>query len=515
MRMRTNHAKQRGPALSSRLSLSLATILSFLALNACDDAVELDVESDVGVDDPDTDTGASVPCEGACSENEVCDEDLDACVCADGYVEVAGSCEVIVCQQDSDCDDGDLCNGRETCDIDANNCVSDEASVSCDANATCVPTTGECECDTGFVSIGGTCEAIACDVDADCDDGVPCNGTETCDTVLNRCEPGVAVDCGESALCDDERTEGDPCVDICALPQAPVLSPIDNDEIIPFSVAGDLPIEVAVLGVEQSVDDAQWSFAQTLDFTGLSGTQRVLARVADDSCAAIYYFDAVYDVQETYAPPAGQDGSDAVAADSEAIVAWASGWTDYVIGTEVDETWQTPEKAIGPIGEGGVYGVCVLGNNGRITLTFDAPITNGDGADFAVFENSFNDTFLEIGFVEVSSDGMNYVRFDSAYRRAEPVSGYGSHDPREFGGVAGRYRVNFGTPFDLEWLKNRPEVSSGVVDLQAITHVRIVDIVGDGSTLDSFGRPIYDPTPTWGSGGFDLSGVAVIHQLAD
>ena len=34
------------------------------------------------------------------------------------------------------------------------------------------------------------------------------------------------------------------------------------------------------------------------------------------------------------------------------------------------------------------------------------------------------------------------------------------------------------------------------VDLNAIRYVRVVDIVGDGSTADSFGRPIFDPHPS-------------------
>jgi hypothetical protein len=39
-----------------------------------------------------------------------------------------------------------------------------------------------------------------------------------------------------------------------------------------------------------------------------------------------------------------------------------------------------------------------------------------------------------------------------------------------------------------------------------------VDIVGDGTALDSFGSPIFDPYPTVGSAGFDLDGVAVMNQ---
>jgi hypothetical protein len=40
----------------------------------------------------------------------------------------------------------------------------------------------------------------------------------------------------------------------------------------------------------------------------------------------------------------------------------------------------------------------------------------------------------------------------------------------------------------------------------------VVDIVGDGAALDSFGHPIYDPTPTIGTGGFDLDAIAVLRS---
>ncbi|MEZ4549679.1 MAG: hypothetical protein R2874_04140 [Desulfobacterales bacterium] len=50
----------------------------------------------------------------------------------------------------------------------------------------------------------------------------------------------------------------------------------------------------------------------------------------------------------------------------------------------------------------------VLGRGGSIILTFDPPVENGEGWDFAVFENSFNDFNLELAFVEVSSNGTDF-----------------------------------------------------------------------------------------------------------
>jgi len=80
----------------------------------------------------------------------------------------------------------------------------------------------------------------------------------------------------------------------------------------------------------------------------------------------------------------------------------------------------------------------------------------------------------------------------------------------QIGGLAGSYMVGYGTPFDLSALRNSPLVRDGTVDLAAIKYVRIVDIVGDGTTLDSFGRPIIDPLSSGPTAGFDLDGVAVL-----
>jgi len=52
-------------------------------------------------------------------------------------------------------------------------------------------------------------------------------------------------------------------------------------------------------------------------------------------------------------------------------------------------------------------------------------------------------------------------------------------------------------------------VLSGLVDLSRISHIRIIDVVGDGSALDSTAEVIYDPYPTTGSAGFDLDALGV------
>ena len=241
-----------------------------------------------------------------------------------------------------------------------------------------------------------------------------------------------------------------------------------------------------------------------------------------------------------YAPAAGQSGSTAIDKDDDdGTWTWATGYINYLPGTAVDPTWQTPEKALGPAA-GNSYDIVGLGRGGEITLTFSTPIADGLGWDFAVFENSFSDTFLELAWVEVSSDGTNFVPFpafsiqgidlsDPTNRSKDtPVGGFGAVDPTNIDGFADKYRQGFGTPFDLGLFAGIPELE-GVIDLNSITHVKLVDIVGDGNTFDNSPEtvevpglgeipwgpfPIYDPYPTSGAAGFDLDAIAVLNAGA-
>jgi hypothetical protein len=210
-----------------------------------------------------------------------------------------------------------------------------------------------------------------------------------------------------------------------------------------------------------------------------------------------------------YAPAAGKPGSDALSKDDASFVAWASGYSNVTYGSDVDATFKTPAKALGQA-TSDVFDIVSLGNKGTITLWFPNPIADGTGADFAVFENSFSDTFLELAYVEVSSDGVNFFRFPSISLTAAKVGAFGSVDPTNLSGLAGKYRDGYGTPFDLAVLADSP-----LLDKAHVRFVRIVDIAGDGSEQDSAGNVIYDPYPTVGSAGFDLDAVGVIHQNKD
>lgn len=216
-----------------------------------------------------------------------------------------------------------------------------------------------------------------------------------------------------------------------------------------------------------------------------------------------------------YAPAAGKAGSTAVSMNDPAFIGWATGWVDYIPGGNLASTWMNPQKAMGPA-EGNSFDVVSLGSGGSITITFDPPISNGQGWDFAIFENSFSDTFLELAYVEVSSDGVNFVRFDNDSLTANPVGGFGATDPTNIDGFGGKYRQGFGTPFDLTYLSTKDDVIDGTVKLNEIGYVRIVDIIGDGAFFDTSGDVIWDPYPTAQSAGFDLDAVGVrYHQFAN
>jgi hypothetical protein len=163
----------------------------------------------------------------------------------------------------------------------------------------------------------------------------------------------------------------------------------------------------------------------------------------------------------------------------------------------------------------GKSGVVSLGDGGIATLTFSAAIFNGEGFDFAIFENSFSDDFLELAHVEVSSDGINFFRFPSVSLSPSDVQveSFGLLDATQIYNLAGKYRLFYGTPFDLQDLANELGL-----DINSMTHVRIIDVVGsilpEFATYDSQGNIINDPWPTpFPTSGFDLDAVGVIHQV--
>lgn len=209
------------------------------------------------------------------------------------------------------------------------------------------------------------------------------------------------------------------------------------------------------------------------------------------------------------------------------IVAWADGYTDLVRGPMDianpglgNASFGSPANALGPA-DCNYLDVVSLGDGGRITLVFDPPIRDGYGPDFVVFENGFPSgglLFAELAFVEVSTNGSAFARFPSVSLTPAPVDGFGTLDPTDVQNLAGKHPGGVahecqGTPFDLSDLAGDPLVTGGQVNLSEIRYVRVVDVIGNGSTKDKAGRPVYDPYPTaLSQGGFDLQAIGVLNR---
>lgn len=218
---------------------------------------------------------------------------------------------------------------------------------------------------------------------------------------------------------------------------------------------------------------------------------------------------------QSYAPAAGLTGSTALHKNDLSFVAWAKNVSiargfkkigDPSLGRV---TTGVAENAIGfPTGA-----VVSLGDGGEAIVTFNKPVINGPGFDFAVFENG-NIGYLELGIVKVSSDGINFFGFPnhSQTPTSAQIGTFGTPSASYLNNLAGKYEGSYGTPFDLNDIPDDP-----LLDKQKITHVKVIDVVGSidpaFATYDSFGNAINDSYPTpFDAGGFDLQAVGVIHQ---
>ncbi len=225
--------------------------------------------------------------------------------------------------------------------------------------------------------------------------------------------------------------------------------------------------------------------------------------------------------QAQFAPQAGQAGSTAISATDSRFIDWANhcivnrGYMNIAEPTLGLAAAGDSSLAIGPADDQSVS----LGDSGIAVLSFAHPIYNGPGYDFAVFENGFlnpadpTQAFLELGFVEVSSDGVNFFRFPATSLTSDSVqvSTYGYMDATKINNLAGKYVALYGTPFDLAELAGVPGL-----DVDDVKYVRIVDVIGNIKgivTADSAGRVVNDPYPTpFATCGFDLDAVGVINE---
>ena len=217
--------------------------------------------------------------------------------------------------------------------------------------------------------------------------------------------------------------------------------------------------------------------------------------------------------QGPFAPAVGEEGTTAIHADSVIIASWATsleidrGWMDAANPDLGEASYGSPDNGTGPA-DGAVTS---LGDGGIATYSLSQPLQNSPGPDFAVFENAFSN-FMELAFVEVSSDGEHFVRFPatSLTQTEEQVGGFEPMDPTYIHNFAGKYDTFYGTPFDLQEVAD-----SAGLDIDAITHIRLRDVIGaigeEFTSYDHEGNAINDPYPTpYDTGGLDLDALALL-----
>ncbi len=231
---------------------------------------------------------------------------------------------------------------------------------------------------------------------------------------------------------------------------------------------------------------------------------------------------------QSFAPAAGFEGSTAIYKDSSVFVDWAKEAEvfqsyQYIAFPEIGYVdYGVEENALGIAG--GNPGVVSLGDGGIAVLRFNSPVVNGEGYDFAIFENGFfeNDTselaFLELAFVDISTDGEEFVKFPaiSELQIDTQIGSFENMNARYIHNFAGKYTMFYGTPFELEDIAELVVGTS--VNLNEINYIKIIDVIGsiddEFASYDSEGNKINDPYPTaFPSGGFDLDAVGVINNV--
>ena len=186
----------------------------------------------------------------------------------------------------------------------------------------------------------------------------------------------------------------------------------------------------------------------------------------------------------------------------------------------------------GPRGGAGSH-VLTLGTGGDVTLAFDVTLTDGPGADFIVYENGFEFgglTFPEMAMVEVSSNGVDFARFPMRYDGPQGpfMSNFELLPWGVYSGLTGLVPpvanvdtntidplnpvLAGGEALDLADLHSHPLVQMGLVDLQAVEFIRLVDLIA-GNEVDTRFVTIWDSGGV--DGNADIDAVAVINHTGN
>jgi hypothetical protein len=384
-----------------------------------------------------------------------------------------------LCERDLDCAAGDPCAPRACV---AGACVASGAATAC-AGGTC---DGEAQC-------------VAPCVDSKIEDG-RCGPPEVCPLALVPRLPWLPAAAGLPLRWSSEGTIPDEARPASLTPPPEVA----------LEVA--LATDGAAEGAWQPLPPGRTTLG-ALAPLGADPRQAVLRlrlRTPPAGCEAVEFRHALTLLPaDPAAVLAAVHAAAIIARDDPRIAAWARDWLAYAPGAGVDAAWRDPRRALGP-SAADAFDVLPLGEGGSLAVPTPWALHDGEGPELAIFENANPADFVELAFVEVSSDGQHFARFDTLTLGTTPVHAYGTMDPSHLAGFAGPAPLGSGRAFDLADLRDHPAVRSGKVDLNGIRFVRVVDIPGDGRVRDSLGHPVYDPYPTWGSAGFDLDAIGFL-----
>ncbi|RPH92289.1 MAG: T9SS C-terminal target domain-containing protein [Calditrichaeota bacterium] len=187
------------------------------------------------------------------------------------------------------------------------------------------------------------------------------------------------------------------------------------------------------------------------------------------------------------------------------ITPWADSVFSFIpgLGGGYGENY-FPENVLGPpdqspglnefVGSNRPQEVLSLGKGGQIILEFtDNVITNGEGADFTIFENVFisafdQKPFIEAGIVAVSQDGKTFIEFP--------------YDLDTWQGLAGVTPMKDNYHFNDPFLSGGDQFDLETLGLSWARYVKITDL-GD---LKKEGN--------W-NGDFDLDAVVAVHSASN
>lgn len=205
-------------------------------------------------------------------------------------------------------------------------------------------------------------------------------------------------------------------------------------------------------------------------------------------CFFLVFCGLITSIFSQFASQVGIVGCTAIKSDSSIIVAWTTGCQvdrgyQNIASPKIRASFGSPSNALGK--SDGPFGCVSLGYKGFAIVTYNRPIENSVRPDFTIFENGFISgvsglAFLEIAFVEVSSDRKHFVRYPAVSNvlNTSQIGCFADTNCSLINNFAGKYIAEYGTPFDLEELKDEANL-----DVNIVRYINVIDVCGSISFL--------------------------------